>query len=85
MVCGPGGYFKYEAATRYSHGTAEDTLQFVPSNSAAPRYAVWFPGKTALQVRSEAARIAWTDSGTNCVLEFPGPAGSLRQLRPKTQ
>jgi hypothetical protein len=80
VVCGPGGQFKYQTAKRYSHGTAEDTLQFMPSNSAVPRYAVWFPGKSALQTLSNASRVTWTDSGSNSVLRFPGSAGSVRQI-----
>jgi hypothetical protein len=77
---GPAGYFKYHAATRYSHGTAEDTLEFIPTNSLTPRYAVWFPGQNAAQTASNAALISWRVSATNCVLGFPGPSGTLRQI-----
>jgi hypothetical protein len=80
MVCGPGGYFKYQAAKAYSHGTAEDTLQFMTTNSLTPRYAVFFPGQSAKQTRSGANLVNWTVSATNCVLSFPGPAGSMRRI-----
>lgn len=80
MVCGPGRHFKYQTAKRYSHGTVEDTLQFMPSNSAAPRYAVWFPGKSALQTLADACSVTWTASNHNSVLRFPGSAGSMRQI-----
>jgi len=80
LVCGPGGYFKYQTATQYSHGTAEDTLQFIPSNSSAPRYAVWFPGKNAAQTLSNARGVSWNGSGSNSVLRFPGPAGKTCQI-----
>jgi hypothetical protein len=80
VACGPSGFFKYQAATGYSHGTAEDTLQFIPTNSLLPRYAVWFPGQNAAQTASNASRVSWVVSATNSVLAFPGPAGSLRQI-----
>jgi hypothetical protein len=72
MVCGPSGYLKYQAARSYNRGTAEDTLQFMPTNSLTPRYAVWFPGQDAAQTRSNASRVSWRVSATNCVLTFPG-------------
>lgn len=80
MACGPGGYFKYQAAKVYNHGTAEDTLEFMPANSLAPRYAVWFPGKSASQTASGANRVSWAVSATNCVLSFPGPAGGMHRI-----
>ncbi len=80
LVCGPGGYFKYQTATKYAHGTAEDMLQFVPSNSMAPRYAVWLPGKSATRTLMAASRVTWTDSGSNRVLRFPGATGKTRQI-----
>lgn len=80
LVCGPGGYFKYQTATRYGHGTAEDTLQFVPSNSMAPRYAVWLPGSSAAKTLAVASRVTWADFGSNRVLRFPASAGQTRQI-----
>jgi hypothetical protein len=80
MACGPGGYLKYQAAKAYSHGAAEDTLQFMPTNSLTPRYAVWFPGKSASQTASGANRVSWAVSATNCVLSFPGPAGGMHRI-----
>jgi hypothetical protein len=80
VVCGPSGYFRYEGATAYSRGTAEDTLQFMPTNSLMPHYAVWFPGRNAMQTSSNACRVSWVVSAANCVLTFPGAAGSLRQI-----
>ena len=80
MACGPGGYFNYQAARAYSHGAAQDTLQFMPANSYAPRYAVWFPGKSASQTSAGANRVSWEVSATNCVLSFPGPAGGMHRI-----
>ena len=80
VACGPSGFFKYQAATGYSHGTAEDTLQFIPTNSLLPRYAVWFPGQNAAQTASNASRVNWVVSATNFALTFPGPTGSLRRI-----
>lgn len=80
VVCGPGGYFKYQAATAYAHGTAEDTLQFMPTNSLTPRYGVWLPGRNAAQTSSNASRVSWIVSATNWVLSFPGPAGTTHQI-----
>jgi hypothetical protein len=80
MVCGPEGYFNYQAAKAYSHGAAQDTVQFMPANSLKPRYAVWFPGKNAAQTSSGAGCVSWTVSATNCVLSFPGPAGSVHRI-----
>jgi len=80
MVCGPEGYFQYQAAKAYSHGAAQDTVQFMPADSLMPRYAVWFPGQDAAQTRSGAAQVNWTVSPSNCVLSFPGPAGSVHRI-----
>jgi hypothetical protein len=80
MVCGPqGGHFQYKAAKAYSHGAAQDTLEYM-TDSLMPRYAVWFPGKDATQTRSGASRVSWTVSDTNCVLSFPGPAESIHRI-----
>jgi hypothetical protein len=80
MACGPKGYFQYQAAKTYSHGTAQDTLQYIPADSLMPRYAVWFPGKNADQTSSGASHVNWTMSDTNCVLTFPGPAGTVHRI-----
>ena len=80
LACGPGGYFRYQAATRYAHATAEDTLQFMPANSLAPRYAVWFPGQNAAQTGSNASQVKWTVSPDNYTLAFPGPAGRMHRI-----
>jgi hypothetical protein len=80
LAAGPAGYFNYTAATGYNRlGAAEDTLAFIPQDPLGPRYAVWFPGKTAADTASNAARISWTVSGTNATLSFPG-AGSTQQV-----
>jgi hypothetical protein len=84
MACGPGGYFNYQAAKAYNHGAAEDTLQFMPTNSLTPRYGVWFPGKSASQTSAGANQVSWAVSATNCVLSFPGPAGSMHQIVAQT-
>ncbi len=80
MVCGPEGHFQYQAAKIYSYGAAEDTLQYMPADSLKPRYVVWFPGKSAVQTSSGASRVRWMVSTTNCVLSFPGPAGSVHRI-----
>jgi hypothetical protein len=80
MVCGPKGYIQYQAAEAYSHGVAQDTLQYMPSDSLKPRYAVWFPGKDAAQTRSGASKVSWKMSDTECVLSFPGPVGSVHRI-----
>jgi hypothetical protein len=80
IACGPEGHFQYQAAQAYGHGTAEDTLQFIPADPLMPRYAVWFPGKSADQTRSGASHVSWTVSETNCVLNFPGPAGTNHRI-----
>jgi hypothetical protein len=80
MVCGPEGHFQYQAAKAYSHGAAQDTLQYIPADSLMPRYAVWFPGQDAAQTRSGAGQVNWTVSATRCVLSFPGPAGSVHRI-----
>lgn len=80
LVCGPEGHFKYQAAKAYSHGAAQDTLEYLPADSLKPRYAVWFPGKSAAQTSAGASGVSWKVSTTNCVLSFPGPAGSVHRI-----
>ena len=81
LAAGPAGYFNYAAAASYNRaGAAEDTLAFFPTNSLTPRYAVYFPGKTALQTSNLAAQISWNISGTNATLTFPGAGGILAQV-----
>jgi hypothetical protein len=80
MVCGPEGYFEYQGARAYSHGVGLDTLQYMPADSLKPRYAVWFPGKSAAQTRTGASRVSWTVSATGCLLKFPGPTGSVHKI-----
>lgn len=88
IAAGPGGYFNYQANTTYARttpsineaGAAEDTLSFMPSNSLAARYAVWFPGKSAAQTTAGAAAITWTTYGTNATLRFPGAGVAMRQI-----
>ena len=81
LAAGPAGYFNYQAASSYNRlGAAQDTLQFKPQSPLGPRYAVWFPGKSAAQTAAGASAIAWTNSGTNVVLTFPGLGGSPVQI-----
>ena len=90
VAAGPGGWFQYQAASGYTRvntpgslnesGAAEDTLSFVPTNALGARYAVWFPGQTALQCSNLTAQITWTVSGTNATLTFPGLGGSPTQI-----
>jgi hypothetical protein len=69
----------YAATTTYNRlGAAEDTLAFYPTNSLTPRYAVYFPGKTALQTSNLAAQVSWAASGTNATLTFPANGGTVQ-------
>ncbi|HLX72618.1 MAG TPA: hypothetical protein VKV04_23600, partial [Verrucomicrobiae bacterium] len=88
VAAGPAGYFNYVANTTYERvspglsesGEAEDTLSFVESNQIAPRYAVWFPTKNALQTSNSAAAISWSTNSTTATLVFPGAAGTPTTL-----
>ncbi len=76
LASGPAGFFNYTAVTTYNRlGASEDTLAFYPTNSLTPRYAVYFPGKSALQTSNLAAQISWNISGTNATLSFPAAGG----------
>jgi len=54
----------------------------VENNQLAPRYAVWFPAKNALQTSNSAAAITWvTNNLTSTVtLTFPGAGGAATTL-----
>jgi hypothetical protein len=81
MAAGPTGYFRYQTAASYNRlGAAQDTLQFMPQEILGTRYAVWFPGWNAAQTAVGAAAIEWLATGTNAVLTFPGPTGSVHQI-----
>jgi hypothetical protein len=81
LTAGPGGYFNYQAASSYNRaGAAQDTLQYVAQAQLGPRYAVWFPGKSAAQTMSNASQVSWAFSATNCVLTFPGLGGIPAQI-----
>lgn len=81
LAAGPGGHFRYQTASGYNRlGAAEDTLQFFSTNTFAPRYAVWFPARTAAQTAAAAAQVSWELSGTNGVLTFPGAGGSPARI-----
>ncbi len=90
VAAGLGGYFNYQAAGAYTRlnevgglnesGVAEDTLQYMLTNAASPRYAVWFPGNSPAQTASNAALISWSVNGTNGTLTFPGLNGAPAQI-----
>ena len=81
LAAGPAGYFNYQAASSYNRaGAAQDTLQYVTQAQLGPRYAVWFPGKSAAQTLSNASQVSWALSATNCVLTFPGLGGAPAQI-----
>jgi hypothetical protein len=81
LAAGPAGYFNYQAASSYNRlGAAQDMLQFRPQSPLGPRYAVWFPGKSAAQTAAGAGAITLINSGTNVVLTFPGFGGSPTQI-----
>ena len=52
----------------------------MPATLVGARYAVWFPGQTAVQSSNLAAQISWAVSGTNATLTFPGAGGSPAQI-----
>ena len=89
MAGGPAGYFHYAATNNYyrtdtagysESGEAEDMLSFVESSQLAPRYAVWFPAKNALQTSNAAVAISWSTNSTNATLTFPGTNGVATTL-----
>ncbi len=81
MATGPGCYFRYIAATRNNRpGAAQDYLHTVPELRLAPRYAVWFPGKTAAQTASLAGQISWSTNSSVAVLNFPGASGTTQTI-----
>jgi autotransporter-associated beta strand protein len=88
LAAGPAGYFRYAATNAYRRvsaavseaGEAEDTLSFVENNQLAPRYAVWFPTRNALQTSNAAAAVTWVTNTTTATLTFPGAGGSATIL-----
>ena len=89
LAAGPAGYFRYAANSSYYRtdsagyseaGEAEDALSFVENNQLAPRYAVWFPAKSALQTSNAAAAITWVTNTTTGTLTFPGVGGAATTL-----
>ncbi len=59
LAAGPAGNFKYQTAASYNIlGAAQDTLQFLPSNSWGSAAATWFPAKNALQISNSTAQIS---------------------------
>ena len=88
LAAGPAGYFRYAAASGYTRtspsyseaGEAEDALSFVESNQLAPRYAVWFPAKNALQTSNAAVAITWATNSSTATLTFPGAGGMATTL-----
>lgn len=93
LAAGPAGYFNYAANNNYYRtdtagyseaGEAEDSLSFVENSQLAPRYAVFFPGKNALQTSNLAAQIVWNISGTNATLTFPTGGGTAQLFTANT-
>ena len=88
LAAGPTGYFQYSATNTYQRvstsvteaGEAEDALMFVENNQLAPRYAVWFPAKNALQTSNAAASIIWSTNDATATLTFPGAGGAPTTL-----
>lgn len=88
LAAGPAGYFRYAANTTYTRtspsysesGEAEDALSFVENNQLAPRYAVWFPAKSALQTSNAAVAINWVTNNSTVTLTFPGAGGAVTTL-----
>ena len=88
VAAGPAGYFRYAANTTYNRtsvtvneaGEAEDALSFVENSQLAPRYAVWFPTKNALQTSNAATVITWVTNSSTATLTFPGLNGDTNIL-----
>ena len=89
LAAGPSGYFRYAANSNYYRtdsagyseaGEAEDALSFVENNQLAPRYAVWFPAKSALQTSNAATAITWVTNTSTGTLTFPGVGGAATTL-----
>ena len=88
LAAGPAGYFHYAAANGYARtspgyseaGEAEDALSFVENNQLAPRFAVWFPAKNALETSNAANAIIWTTNHSTATLTFPGAGGAATTL-----
>jgi autotransporter-associated beta strand protein len=81
LASGPGGYFRYAAASTYNRlGAAQDYLHVMPQTRLGPRYAVWFPGKSATQTATLAGQISWTTNGSSVVLNFPGANSSTQTI-----
>jgi autotransporter-associated beta strand protein len=81
LASGPGGYFRYKAASGYNRlGAAQDFLHLMPQTRLGPRYAVWFPGKSAAQTATLASQISWTTNGSTVVLNFPGANTSTQTI-----
>lgn len=88
LAAGPAGYFHYQAASGYQRvsvtvseaGEAEDTLSFVEADQLAPRYAVWFPAKNALETSHAAAAIIWKTNVRTTTLTFPGLNGAATTM-----
>jgi len=82
MAAGPGGFFRYKAATAYdgTMNAAQDLLHVMPQSLLGPRYAVWFLGKNAAQTAILASQISWTTNGSTVSLAFPGSTGTTNIL-----
>jgi autotransporter-associated beta strand protein len=88
IAAGPSGYFRYAATNGYRRvsytvseaGEAEDALSYAPAAPLAPRYAVWFPAKSALQTSNLAAQISWATNAAAATLTFPGTNGAATTL-----
>jgi autotransporter-associated beta strand protein len=81
LASGPDSYFRYRSASGYNRaGAAQDFLHVMPKALLAPRYAVWFPGKSAAQTATLANQIAWTTNGTSVILSFPGASNSTQTI-----
>jgi hypothetical protein len=82
VTAGPSGHLRYTAASSYNRrGAAEDTLEFIPDSATAPRYSVWFPGKTAREAQSLSKKVHWKAGGPEFTLQFPDGHGKLEELR----
>jgi len=75
LAAGPAGYFRYAATNGYARTSPSYSEAGEESNQLAPRYAVWFPTKNALQTSNAAVAITWVTNNLTATLTFPGAGG----------
>lgn len=81
LIAGPEGWFEYRAASNDNIlGAAEDQLGFVPARPLGPRYAIWFPARTAAELQTLAMQVEWSQTNGVASLTWPAADGTRHQL-----